>query len=84
MKQAIDSIVTSKQAWLKHWEQQAVRTATAIASRVIRREVSKKPEITLALVREALELAAGGSEVQVQLNPTDHAALGPASETARG
>jgi flagellar assembly protein FliH len=77
LKQAVDGIVAAKQAWLKNWEQQAVRTATAIAARVIRREVRHAPEITLGLVREALELAAGGSEVQVQLNPADHEALGP-------
>ena len=77
LKQAVAGIVEAKQAWLRHWEQQAVRTATAIAARVIRREVRQSPEITLTLVREALELAAGGTEVQVQLNPADHAALGP-------
>jgi flagellar assembly protein FliH len=77
MRQAVAGIQEAKQAWLRQWEQQAVRTATAIAARVIRREVRQSPDITLALVREALELAAGGAEVQVQLNPADHAALGP-------
>jgi flagellar assembly protein FliH len=76
MRQAVAGILEAKQSWLRNWEQQAVRTATAIAARVIRREVRQSPEITLVLVREALELAAGGAEVQVQLNPADHAALG--------
>ncbi len=76
MRQAVAGILEAKQSWLRHWERQAVRTATAIAARVIRREVRQSPEITLNLVREALELAAGSAEVQVQLNPADHDALG--------
>ena len=62
--------------------------ATSIASRVIRREVERTPEITLTLVREALELAAGSADVQLRLHPRDLSALGPhvtqlAAELAR-
>ena len=38
--------------------------AAAIAKRLIRRELSQQPEITLSLVREALELAAGSSQLR--------------------
>jgi flagellar assembly protein FliH len=76
LKQAVSGIQEAKQAWLRHWERQGVHTATAIAARVIRREVRQAPEITLTLLREALELAAGSHDIQVQLNPADHAALG--------
>jgi flagellar assembly protein FliH len=34
------------------------------------------PEITLTLVREALELAAGSAQVRIHLHPDDRAALG--------
>jgi flagellar assembly protein FliH len=76
VRQAVVEIQQAKQTWLKHWESQAVRTAVAIAARVIRRELRQTPDITLALVREALELAAGSAQMQLQLNPNDHQALG--------
>ena len=53
-----------------------MRLAAGIAARVIRREVRAQPEITLALVREALELAAGSPTVRVHLNPKDYKLLG--------
>jgi len=74
---AIQEIQHAKQAWLNHWERNAVHLATAMAERIVRREIQQKPEITLALVRESLELAAGSSTVRVLLNPKDHEALQP-------
>jgi flagellar assembly protein FliH len=70
--QAVTEIRQAKQAWLIHWEQGAVHVAAAIAKRLLRRELSRHPEITLTLVREALELAAGSSQVRLHLNPADH------------
>jgi flagellar assembly protein FliH len=80
LKQAVTGIQEAKQSWLRHWERQGVHAAAAIAARVIRREVRQAPEITLTLLREALELAAGSHDIQVQLNPTDHASLGRQAE----
>ena len=54
-----------RQAWLSHWEGAAVRLACAIAARVVRRELRQQPEITIALVREALELAGGSPGLRV-------------------
>jgi flagellar assembly protein FliH len=76
LHQAITEIVEAKQAWLMRWEAGAIRLATAIAQRVIRREIEQQPAITLELVREALELAAGNSQVCIRLNPSDHKTLG--------
>jgi flagellar assembly protein FliH len=73
----IESIEKAKTAWLTHWEKNAVHLATKIAARVVRKEVVATPEITLTLLREALELAVGGGQLTVRLNPADHAALGP-------
>lgn len=80
-QKAIDDIRHAKHAWLTHWEKSAVRVAGAIAERLIRRELSQTPRITLTLVREALELAVGNNEVRLYLNPDDHKALGPQLET---
>ena len=75
--QAIAEIRHAKQAWLTHWEQSAVHVAAAIARRLVRRELSRSPEIAMVLVREALELAAGSSHVRLHLSPIDCDALQP-------
>lgn len=76
MQQAIEAIIHAKQAWLRQWEKSAVTVAAAIAERIVRRELSQTPQITVELVREALELAAGNDSVKVHLNPCDFDALG--------
>jgi flagellar assembly protein FliH len=75
LRRAIQDIEHAKQAWLAHWEASAVRLETAIAARVVRGELRRQPEIPLALVREALQLAAGSDQIHVHLNPGDHKAL---------
>jgi len=76
MQKVIQDIGHAKQSWLTHWESSAVHVAAEIAKRVIRRELPNQPEVALTLVREALELAAGSSRLQIHLNPSDHEALG--------
>jgi flagellar assembly protein FliH len=76
LRQAVADLHDARQQWLSHWEAAAVRLAAAIAQRVIRRELRVQPEITLALVREALELAAGSPTIRVHLNPEDYKLLG--------
>ena len=76
LRQAVADIQHAKQAWLTHWEASGVHLAAAIAKRMIRSELTRQPEITLNLVREALELAAGSAEVRIHFNPDDHQALG--------
>jgi flagellar assembly protein FliH len=76
LRQAVQDIQHAKQAWLRHWEAAAVHVAAAIARRVIRRELTQQPDIPLGLVREALELAAGSSQLRIRMNPEDHQALG--------
>lgn len=76
LQASVQQIRDAKQAWLVYWERNAVRLAAAIASRIIRRELAQQPEITLKLVQEALELAAGSAQVRVHMHPDDHRALG--------
>jgi flagellar assembly protein FliH len=76
LKQAVQNIHDARHAWLSQWESGAVHLAAAIAKRVIRRELKEQPEITLSLVREALELSAGTSELRILLNPSDLKAMG--------
>jgi flagellar assembly protein FliH len=65
---------------LAEWERSALRVATAIATRIIRREVAHDPQITLDLVRESLRLATGAAEINVHINPSDYEHLGPQVE----
>lgn len=76
LEQAVQEIRHARQAWLHQWETGAVHLAAAIAARLLRREVSQTPEVTLTLVREALELAAGNPQLRIRLHPADHASLG--------
>ena len=77
LQDVIAEIGHAKQLWLSQWEESAVHVAAAIAKRIIRRELSQTPEISLAVIRETLELASGSSQLRIQLNPDDHQALGP-------
>jgi flagellar assembly protein FliH len=76
LREALRQIQDARHAWQKHWEAQAVHLAAGMAARVIRRELQRHPEVTLTLLREALELAAGSAEVRIFLNSDDHRTLG--------
>jgi flagellar biosynthesis/type III secretory pathway protein FliH len=75
LQSAVQDIQHAKSAWTSHWESQTIDLATAIAERVIRREVKHSPEITIDLIRDALELAMGAGQVTIQLSSQDHDAL---------
>ena len=76
LKQAVQNIKDARHARLSHWEAGTVHLAAAIAKRLIRRELHEQPEISLTLVREALELAAGSAQLRILLNPLDLQSLG--------
>ena len=81
LQQAVQDIRHSKSGWLAHWESQTITLATAIAEQIIRREVATTPEITLDLIRDALELAIGSGSVTIHLNPQDFEALRDRAES---
>lgn len=56
-------------------EDETTRLALAIASKVIRREIARDDAFTGALVRRCLERILRRSEVQVRVNPVDHARI---------
>lgn len=79
LKPALDKLVQelteSRQAWRKHWEEHALAVSIAVAERLVRGELAKRPEVSLAWIREALELAAGSGRIVLRLNPADHQSL---------
>ena len=76
LRKVVEEIHQARSAWVRHWNKQVVHLATAIAQRIVRRELARSPDITLDLVTEALQLAAGSGKIKLHLNPRDHAALG--------
>ena len=72
----LSQLEDARGAWQLHWEQSAVKLATDIAQRIIRRELREQPEIALDVIRGALELAAGSADMTVRMNPTDYENLG--------
>lgn len=76
LRTLLQGVHDAKQDWMNHWHKSAVHLACAIAARVLRGEAARRPEITLTLVREALELSAGSADIVVRLHPDDHKVLG--------
>jgi len=76
IRESVAAINYEKENWLKRWERDTVHLAVAIAGRVIRRELSQDPTISVELIREALQLAMGSGRLRLLLNPADFAALG--------
>lgn len=56
-------------------EGEVLQLALAIARKLVRREVSIDPEITLTLVKVAMSHLAEKTSIKVRLNPIDHNAL---------
>ena len=75
IQRTVADVQRERTAWLRRWEDDAVKLAVAIAERVIRREIAQQPTITLELVRESLQLAAGMGSLKVCLHPSDLATL---------
>jgi flagellar assembly protein FliH len=76
LEQLATQINDAKGEMLTHWERSALHVVTAIAERVVRRQLEKEPAIALDIVAEALRLAAGSAEITLQVNPTDYENLG--------
>ena len=75
LQKVVNDIVDAKQAWIGQWERSTVHLAAAIAGKVLRRKALDLPDIGVTLIREALEMAAGSSQVRILLNPADHETL---------
>jgi flagellar assembly protein FliH len=76
LESAVAQLLDARGAWLDHWHEAAIQLAAAMAERILRSELERRPELTHTWIREALELAAGASEVVLQLHPADIESLG--------
>ncbi len=76
----VDAVARERAAWVGHWERSIVALAAQIAGRLVRGELARRPEISLAWLREALELATGAEGIRVRVNDADYARYGPSIE----
>ena len=76
LNQLIAETNQAKAQLLSRWEQSALKVACEIAKRIIHRELSQDPQITLDLVADALRLASGMTDITLHISPTDYENLG--------
>lgn len=76
MEGLVKGISDLKGELLAEWERSTVKVSTAIAERIIRREIQHDSQITLGLVSESLRLATGAAEITIHISPIDYEHLG--------
>ena len=76
LEQLVREINDMKGELLGQWERQALTVSTAIAERIIRRELAREPQITLDLIAETLQFATGAADITLHVNPNDYENLG--------
>jgi flagellar assembly protein FliH len=77
-------VESQRAEWRQQWETYAIKLSVGIAERVVRRELKADPQITIEWIREALEMGAGSSQVNVKLHPSDIRTLDPMLEDLTG
>jgi flagellar assembly protein FliH len=84
LQSAGEAMVHERDRWLSRWESTAVELAVAIAEKILHREIELHPDVSVELVRETLDLAAGSSRLELRMHPDDVTLLGPhADEVVR-
>jgi len=68
---AARALEVERDRWLTDWEGAAVKLSAAIAGRILHRELERQPELGEAIIREALQLAAGQPRIQIHVHPLD-------------
>jgi flagellar assembly protein FliH len=76
LEQLVREINDTKGQLLAHWEHSALHVSSAIAERIVRREIAQKPQITLGLITESLRLATGAASIKLRISPSDYGHLG--------
>ena len=76
LRAAAESLQAERDRWLIRWEETAVRLGVAIAEKLLRRQLTARPELATGMISDALRLAAGQPQLTVYLHPEDLAAWG--------
>jgi flagellar assembly protein FliH len=83
MTNAVVKLEQQRAEWQMEWEVQLVDLACAIAERIVRGELSRRPQVSHAWVKEVLEMASGETSAQLLLHPDDVAGLGVQAQQIR-
>jgi flagellar assembly protein FliH len=81
---AVQSLHIERDRWLAAWEAAAVKLSAAIAEKILHHELSRRPELALPIIREALQLAAGQPHIELHLHPLDLDLLRDCGKEAAG
>ncbi len=73
MASTLEELAALRQQMIHHTEQQMVQLALSIAKRIVRREVTIDPDLTVAMARVALDRLGEHSGATIRLHPEDHA-----------
>jgi len=76
------SLEIERDRWISHWEQAAVELSATIAGKILRQELSRRPELAAEIIREALQLAAGQIHLKLRMHPADIELLHEAGQEA--
>lgn len=80
-RSTVREVRESREAWSRALEEHLAALATAVASRIVQRELTADPAAHRDLVRQALAAFPVQSSVRVRLHPADLAAVASAGET---
>lgn len=76
IESAAKQVASNRERWLAEWEASAVQLSVAIAGRILRAELATDPERARGMIADALQTAAGSTQLRVRLHPDDVAMLG--------
>lgn len=76
LSQAAQALRDERDRWLLRWERAAVELGVAIAEKLLRTNLETKPELATGMIADALQLAAGQTQLRVLLHPADLERLG--------
>jgi flagellar assembly protein FliH len=80
LQHAAEALKQERDGWLLRWERAAVELSVAIAEKLLRTELSTRPDLTTQMLTEALQLAAGQTQLKVRFHPADLDRLGPQAQ----
>lgn len=76
LTQVAQQLAAERDGWLLRWEHMAVELGVAIAEKLLRTNLAIRPELAIPMITEALQLAAGQTQLRLRLHPGDLDRLG--------
>ncbi len=81
LRSAIDQLQQQLETWRLEWETRTVDLAVGIARKICRREFHQQPQIVLAQIEAALQLASPDDLIELRVHPEDMKSFEPLIQT---